>query len=401
MLYAAKLAWRYLASSRGQTALLIAGVALGVFFFVFISALIGGLGQYLVQRTVGEISHVTLTPPPAEARLLPGRSGVSLTVAQAETGQRDLLAGAEALIPVLDATPGVKGVSPQIIGNGILMRGQARAAVSVTGIEPQRVSDIANFGARLTDGNAILGSNRVLIGQALAEDLKVTVGQILRLQSDRGQERALQITGIYELGVDSVDRRSIFISQATARTLFAIPQGISRIEVSLEDLSQADVMAERLSALTGYKAESWTSGNAQLLDGLKAQERSGDMIKGFSLVTIVIGVASAMLVNTYRRSSEIGIMRATGARRGFVLTVFILQGALIGLCGGALGAGLGFAILSHIPPPEIGVTPVMPVDYRQGAYGTALLLTTIGAVLASLLPARAASRIDPVKVIGQ
>lgn len=401
MPYDLKLAWRYLISSRGQSALLIAGVALGVFFFVFISALIGGLGQFLVQRTVGEISHVTLTPAAAEARLLPGSVGETLLVTQAETGQRDLLAGADALVPLLDQTPGIAGVSPQLTGNAILLRGQARAAVSVTGIEPQRVSDIADFSGRLVAGNAVLGSNRVLIGQALADDLKIGTGQILRIQSDRGVETTLQVTGIFALGVEATDRRSIFISLATARALFAVPQGISRIEVKLDDLYQADAMAKQLGALTGYHSESWTEGNTQLLDGLNAQARSGDMIKGFSLLTIIIGVASAMLVNTYRRSSEIGIMRACGAKRGFVLRVFILQGALIGLCGAALGAGLGYAVLSHIPRPEPGTTPGLPVDYRQGAYGLAMVLTTIGAVFASLLPARAAARIDPVKVIGQ
>jgi lipoprotein-releasing system permease protein len=115
----------------------------------------------------------------------------------------------------------------------------------------------------------------------------------------------------------------------------------------------------------------------------------------------VIGVASALLLSTYRRRPEIGIMRAMGAGQTFILTVFILQGTLIGLMGGIIGAGLGFLTLSPFPPPSAISPGSLPIDVSQGAYGLAVALTTIGAILASILPARSAARLDPVEVIGQ
>ena len=114
----------------------------------------------------------------------------------------------------------------------------------------------------------------------------------------------------------------------------------------------------------------------------------------------MIGVASALLLSTYRRQSEIGIMRAMGASRGFVVLVFVIQGALIGLAGGLIGAGLGYLSLLPFPPPELTGGGGLPIDYRQGAYGAAVLLTLIGAVAAAIWPANSASRIDPVKAIG-
>src|SRR5690606_24551209 len=116
----------------------------------------------------------------------------------------------------------------------------------------------------------------------------------------------------FELGVDALDSRSAFVSLSTARTLFELPQGISRIEIKLIDLNQANDIAARIAAETGLKATPWTEGNASLLDGLRAQGSSGDLIKAFALITIIIGVASALLLSTYRRRSEIGIMRAMG-----------------------------------------------------------------------------------------
>jgi len=94
-------------------------------------------------------------------------------------------------------------------------------------------------------------------------------------------------------------------------------------------------------------------------------------------------------------------MRAMGARRGFVIFVFVTQGLLIGLIGGLTGAGLGYLALLPFPPREAFKSGTLPLDITQGSYGLAILLTVIGAILASILPARSAARVDPVTAIGQ
>lgn len=401
MLYGFKIAWRYLTSNKTQTGLLIAGVAVGVFVFIFMSALIGGLASYLVQRTLGDVAHVTLEAPSRDAGLLMPDAAGALLVQQKSTGQRETLRTADAFLPAIEAMDGIKAVSPQIVGNGFVLRGQSRAPVAVTGVEPDKVSAVANIAARLVAGDVRLSNSGVLIGKTLADDLGIGVGQIIRLQSDRNVERALVVNGIFSIGVEALDARAAFITLSSARTLFDLPQGLSRVEIKLDDLNAANVFAERLAAQTGLKATPWTEGNAQLLDGLRAQASSGNLIKAFALITIVIGVASALLLSTYRRRPEIGIMRAFGASRGFVVAVFVLQGSLIGLLGGVIGAGLGYLALSPFPLPENARPGGLPVDVRQGAYGLAIALTAIGAILASILPARAAARVDPVSVIGQ
>ncbi len=401
MAYAFKIAWRYLTASKAQTGLLVAGVAVGVFVFIFMSALIGGLASYLIERTVGDISHVTIESADRDAGLLlPGGDTVQL-VQQRTGGQRDTLRNAEVFLPVIAATPGVVAVSPQLVGNGFVVRGQRSGPVAVTGVEADKVSAIADIGRRLVAGDTTLTNSSVLLGVSLARDLQVSVGQVVTLRSDRGIDRTLVVSGIFSIGVEALDARAAFVGIATARTLFEQPQGLSRIEIKLEDLNAAGEYARRISAETGLKATPWTEGNAQLLDGLRAQASSGNIIKAFALITIVIGVASALLLSTYRRRSEIGIMRAFGASRGFVVGVFVLQGALIGILGALIGAALGYLALSPFPPPETLTGPGFPVDVRQGAYDVAIVLTALGAILASILPARAAARVDPVSVIGQ
>jgi lipoprotein-releasing system permease protein len=401
MSYALKIALRYLTATKSQTGLLIAGVAVGVFVFIFMSALIGGLAVFLVQRTVGDIAHVTVEAPSRDAQsLFPASDGV-LVAEQRVTTQRDQLRTADAFMPLITALPQVATTSQQIVGNGFLVRGQATSPVSVTGVESGKVSAIADIEGGLVAGDTILTNSTVILGKTLAEDLGIGVGQVVRMQSERSIERPLVVSGIFELGVEALDARSAFVSLATARTLFELPQGISRIEIKLVDLNQAGDVATRIAASTGLKATPWTEGNAQLLDGLRAQANSGTLIKAFALVTIVIGVASALLLSTYRRRPEIGIMRAMGASRAFVVFVFVAQGALIGIVGGLVGAGLGYLALSPFPVPELAPPGGLPVDVRQGSYGLAIALTAVGAILASILPARAAARVDPVSVIGQ
>ena len=402
MPFVLKVAFRYLTANKSQTALLISGVAVGVFVFVFMSALIGGLAVFLVQRTVGDISHVTIEAPErdADAIALDGDTR-QLLVRQRSSSQRELLRTADAFLPVIEAMPEVEAFSSQIVGNGFMIRGQIRSAVSVTGVEPDKVSAIANLESRLTDGRVELTGSTIVLGQKLADDLGVRVGQVVRLQSDRGIERPFLVGGLFSVGVEALDRRAAFVTISAARTLFEIPQGLSRIEVKLKDLYQADQVAKRIAADTGLDATPWTANNAQLLDGLRAQASSGNLIKAFALITIVIGVASALSLSTYRRRPEIGIMRAMGAKRGFVTLVFILQGALIGIIGGLLGAGLGFAALSPFPVPELAPPGGLPVDVRLGAYDLAFVLTVLAATLASILPSRSAARVEPATVISQ
>jgi lipoprotein-releasing system permease protein len=402
MLYALKIASRYLTANKAQTLLLVFGVAVGVFIFVFMSALIGGLAEFILARTAGDLSHVTIEAEASDPPMLLGDvPGIVLLVQEKDASREARLANADAFIPIIESLPGVTAISQQITGGGFLRRGAQTAQVSVIGVEPDKVSAIVNLRKYLVQGTVELGAGRILIGKRLADDMNFRLGQTVRLQADTGIDNAFVISGIYEIGSGGPDRRQAYVSLSTARTLFAMAQGVSRIEIKLEDLYQADATAARIKATTGLPASSWTENAQQLLDALKAQAQTGLMLKSFALITIVIGVASALLLSTYRRRPEIGIMRAMGAPRSFVVFVFVMQGAMIGLAGGLLGAGIGYGVLLAFPGREDFQPGRLPMDIAQGAYGIAILLTVVSATLAAILPARAASRVDPVTAIGQ
>jgi len=401
MLYALKIAARYLTANKAQTALLVVGVAVGVFIFIFMSALIGGLAEFILSRTVGDISHITIEAEAADPALLIAPEGHLLSVIEKGRTRTAKLTETATWLPLIEAVPGVKAVSQQITGAGFLTRGAQVSQVSVTGVEPGRESAILNLGGYMVEGQERLSSGVIVLGRKLADDLALSLRQTLRLESSNGVTALLTLGGIYRTGDGRMDEGRVFVSLSTARTLFAMPQGVTRIEIKLDDLNAADAIAPRIRALTGLDAAPWTDGAEQLMEALNAQAQTGYFLKTFALITIVIGVASALLLSTYRRRPEIGIMRAMGAPRGFVVFVFVAQGGLIGLMGGVMGATLGYLALLPFPSRDAFRPGTLPLDITQGSYGLAIALTVVGAILASILPARSAARVDPVTAIGQ
>ena len=118
MLYALKIASRYLTASKAQTALLIFGVAIGVIIFIFMSALIGGLAELILSRTAGDMAHITIQAEAVDpAVLIPGDV---LAVQQKSSKSTTTLPTAASFIPMIAALPGVKAVAQEINGSGVL-----------------------------------------------------------------------------------------------------------------------------------------------------------------------------------------------------------------------------------------------------------------------------------------
>jgi lipoprotein-releasing system permease protein len=125
------------------------------------------------------------------------------------------------------------------------------------------------------------------------------------------------------------------------------------------------------------------------------------MIKAFSLLTIAIGVASALFLSVSRRRGDIGILRSFGIGRGAIIRTFVFQGLLIGTIGAVVGValGFGFAHLLLATSMKATGTPSIPIDPARGEYLRAILLAMGTSALAAVLPAWSAARIDPLEAI--
>lgn len=393
---------RYLFSSPSQTLLLITGVALGVTVFVFITALIAGLATLLTDQVTGDSAHISLEPPTRVARVLTGPDLPVESVALVSTFQREQIRNWPMVVELLRSDPAVTAISARISGSAFLVKAEAVRPVSIIGLEPQGIDAISEITPNIIEGDGDLGADGLLIGVRTAEQLGLGAGQSVLLRTERGVERQLTVKGVFRTGVQSLDERIAFVSLQTARPLFVLPEGVTNIEVKLNDPEAARAKAQFLGEATGLRATPWQEKNLGLEDALQAQARTGTMIQAFSLISIIIGVASALVLSAYRRRSEVGIMRAFGVPSGFILWVFVLQGLLIGLIGALIGCATGYGLciwIEGITRPD--GTSILPIAPEQGGYVWALVLTTLGAVVASILPARSASRVDPLEAIQQ
>ena len=401
-MFALSVARRYLFSSPSQTALLIAGVALGVTAFVFITALIQGLAIRLTDDVTANSSHVSLEPPTRIARVLPAPDADVEAVAIVSTFQRKQIRSWASTADLLLSQTSVSAVSPQISGNAFLVKGEAVAPVAVTALDPAGLDAISPISTEIVSGNAGLGADGILIGVRLAENLGLSAGQPVLFRTDRGVDRLLTVRGVFQTGLQSLDERVAYLSIQTARPLFQLPEGVTNIEIKLVDPSLAREFAAFLSEATGLRATSWQEKNANLEGALVAQAQTGTLIQIFSMISVLVGIASALSLSANRRRAEIGIMRAFGISQGFIGSIFVLQGLLIGIAGAGIGCVSGFALcswLGTLTNPD--GTVALPIAPSEGGYVAVFLLTSIGAVLASVIPARSAARLDPLEAIQQ
>ncbi|MCD6060789.1 MAG: lipoprotein release transporter permease, partial [Moraxellaceae bacterium] len=241
-----------------------------------------------------------------------------------------------------------------------------------------------------------VGAGHAVIGDRLAEDLGLGVGDKLRLDAGEGRTAIVDIAGVFRLGVRELDSRYVYLDLKQAQTLLDLPGGVTVIDVTVRDIFQAEVVARRLGRLTGLKAESWMQTSGQLLNALRSQTLTTRMIRLFVTLSVAFGIASVLAVSVVQRTREIGILRAMGAPRAQILRVFLLQGGLLGLLGSLLGSAVGWLLVQffNVFGPGLFHIPVEP-----SLVPVVLLTATVVGVVAAAVPARRAARYDPAVAI--
>jgi lipoprotein-releasing system permease protein len=391
------IALRFLRQGRAQTLLILFGIAVGVSVIVFVTALISGLQQNIIQRTLGTQAHVRVEAPRERNRVAPAEGGVLQLVLEDPRPQslRPIDNWLQAR-DVLDRLPGVDAVSPLVSGPAFGRRGEAVESVALLGIDPPRYLRVIPLDESIVEGRLDVGSGNAVVGRQLAEDLGLRLGGKLRLQAGDGRDAIVNVAGIFELGVRELDARYVYTDLKQAQSLLALPGGVTVIDVTVDDLFAADRIAARIRGLTGLQAESWMESNAQLMNALSSQSLSTRMISFFVAMSVALGIASVLAVSVAQRTREIGILRAMGTRRRQMLLVFLVQGAVLGLAGSAVGAlaGLGLVAAFNVFGPGLFFIPLPPA-----LVPAAMAVATLTGMGAALVPASRASRLDPVEAI--
>lgn len=391
------IALRFLRQGLIQTLLILVGIAVGVAVIVFVTTLINGLQDNIIGRTLGTQAHVKVEPPQEINQMLPVPAGTTQLLLEDRRAQRiRSINNWQQVRDALDRFPEITAVSPIISGPAFARRGQARKAVSLVGIDPVRYGKVIPVEQDMVAGVYRVGAGDVLVGTLLADELGLRVGSKLRLESGEGGAALVIVAGIFELGVRDLDLRYVYTDLKQAQSLLELPGGVTVIDVTVKDLFAADATSNRIVRLMGLKAESWMQSNAQLVNALRSQRMSTVMISFFVALSVTFGIASVLAISVTQRTREIGILRAMGTQRGQMLRIFLVQGALLGLAGSALGSAVGYGLvwgfntfgpkLFFIPLPGL----LVPVT---------MAIATLTGVLAAMVPAWRAARMDPVEAI--
>lgn len=397
-----RVALRFLREGRMQTALIVIGVAAGVAVIAYISALVSGLQSNTLAKTLGAQAHITLRAP--DDRVTPAAVPQPQAHAIGETQPRAQrlrsVANWQALLPLLESWPSVAGVSPQMAGAGLALRGEAVQSIALMGVELERYDKVVGLRAKVVSGVAQLAPGETIVGRELAQDLGVRVGDRFMVQTGTRSE-ALRVTALVDLGIKDLNRRTVIVPLRAAQNLLGLPGGATQLDITLHDVWRAQILAQDLRTQFAYKVESWQENNAQLVSALNAQSVSTAIIRGVVLAVVVLGIASVLVVSVVQKGREIGILRAMGATRGQVLRVFLLQGAVVSAVGSVLGLVLATALIALFTRFVRGSDglPLFVIGLPWGLALEVALVVTICGVFAAIAPARRAAALDPAQAI--
>lgn len=406
MSFAFFVARRYLFARRKQafiyviSIMSILGVALGVAALVVVLGVYNGLTTDMRDKILGANAH-----------------GIVMSY------MPDAFADHPELLGEVLKTPGVTGATPFIYTEVMLSAGKGVKGLVLRGIDPKTAPSVLTMLrkmkrgsiARLSQSDGLPG---IVIGEELAKRIGLGIGSRVNLLSPSGQKtaagfqpriRAFEVAAIFKTGMFEYDSSLAFVTLDACREVLGLEPGyLSGIEITVDDVFKADVIAERISNSIGspFYARNWMEMNANLFAALKLEK-----IGMFILLAMVVLIGSFSIVATLvmlvmEKTKDIAVMLSMGATRRTIRRIFMLQGTIIGFVGTLLGYALGLTVgfllkrYQFIKLPENVYTldhlPIIITLSDVLVIGAAAMLLCF---LATLYPARQASRLKPAEAL--
>ncbi len=395
MSYELKIALRFLIRGKSQTIFILFGIALGVAVQIFLGNLITSLQTSLVEQTIGNSAHITVTRQVDDISLMLDSSpGDTL-----RGNYPSLIRNLESWQPIaaqIAAEKDVTVVSPALQGTAIIKSSGKTVPVQVKGIQLDNGDKIYNVKSRLISGNPILDGNNIFIGKSLADDLGITVGSGLNLILPGGSTAQMIISGIFDLQNEGSNSSLILMDLSRAQKLYGSGNGITALEIQVKDPFAADtISASLIKSVPGVSIKNWKEQNAQLLIALTSQSSSSYTIQLFVIIAVTFGIASVLAVSVVQKSKQIGILKAMGATKKSAARIFIYEGFILGLLGAIAGSGLGVLLLTGFG--SANTTFALTVDPRSVLL--IVFISVAAGTISALIPARNSSELNPMEAI--
>jgi lipoprotein-releasing system permease protein len=407
------IAWRELWHRKLLNGIAVLGVMLGVLTLISITGIMRGFQTKFLDTILKISPHVVVLdtelgkPEPVIDQLL-GGTGVTRVLRQTPSERQRRIVRPTETVRALERLEAVESVAPLVVGSAVASAGSKEMPVELRGIEPAIQDRVTPLRDKIVEGQyGDLGGavDGALVGTQLARELGVRVGDNLSCASARGQRVALRVVAIFDTGITVLDKGRMYVPTRLAQAILGRGDVIDRIELKLRDPDAAPAITAQIEGLFGYDAESWQEANAGMLDVFTQQNIITRLIIGAVLLVGGFGILSIQIMIVLEKRRDIALLKSVGYSSRDVLTIFLAQGAVVALLGAALGAGASKLLLELLRGlrSASGMGYAKPSTFaiyeRPLVYVLAFVFAVGVGLLASLVPAWRASRVEPVDVL--
>ena len=381
MKLAFKIAWRFLSSSKGQTILIVLGIAIGVSVQVFIGSLITGLQKSLLNTTIGSSSQVTVKEKNREIRI-------------------------KDYVLIMDKMKATENkftqISPVADASGFVKSGASTYPILMRGFNFAQADGIYKLKATLTNGT-LPSKNQIMLGKEFMTEAGLKVGDKVEILTPLRKSKEVTISGIYDLKVTSLNKSWAISELSLVQDIFEYGDTVTSIEAQVSDVFKADTIGKNIAAVLSpdLKVENWKDQNASLLGGLNGQSISSLMIQIFVLISVILGIASVLAISVLQKSRQLGILKAMGIKNRTASLIFLFQGLILGIFGAILGVAFGLGLAFAFTKFAVGAdgAPVVALFIDPQFIAISGIIAVLSATVASLVPASRSSKLDPMEVI--
>jgi len=395
-----KLAYRNLGRHRRRSILSGLALAMGTALLMFIAAFFQGEMRSSMETTLRLNSgHLQVRAADYD----PDKLSVAWEY---------LIENPEQLSAKIEALDQVDVATPRLFASGIVTVQNDSVGVQIMGVDP---ASRANEPFHILEGQFVAADDRdgILIGYPLAQNLVLSVGSQLNLLVNTSDgtvdEQSFTVRGIFTTGSTGYDKGIVLLPLAKAQTFSGAGDHASMIFVLLHDREQADAVAAAIPS-GKYQVKTWRELNSLLV---LVNDFSNAYLTVINL--IILGVTVTVIVNTllmsvFERMREIGILSAIGMKGRQIIALFLAEASLLALGGVAVGSLAGWALSLYFGKVgiffgDLGISGDMLLEDRIYTYLTFesavnLIITAfVITLIASLYPARMASRMEPVEAL--
>jgi ABC-type lipoprotein release transport system permease subunit len=397
------MAYRDLVRNRRRTVITFIAIALGLTLVIFLNGLLTGVLNTMLQDTIRlESGHIQLRAD-------------SYEVVKTSLLWRDLLNNADELAAQAAAMPEVKAVSPILWASGILGTASESTGVRVSGIDPasalfEPVREGVVAGEFLSEN----GRNEILIGQRLADELGVGVGDRINLAVGNPdglpEEGSFTIVGLLNTGFPGIDNANVFLSLSQAQSITGSGNRASTVRILLHDVEDSDTVIAALQT-PGVTALDWKELNEFLVTTAETGAAVYAIFYAIIFLVVAVIIANTLLMSVFERTREIGILAALGMKGRQIMTLFLFEAVILGLIGSLFGVILGGLLVWYFSNAGIYFgdygdiagsmalgsylyTAMVPAKLFSMAFWMMVVI-----IVVSLYPAWYAARLQPVEAL--